>query len=272
MTLLQIKSHGHERGTTSRKRVCPGGFSGRADTAQRGAELRDKTERYRRKPSRGEPPRRARAGKRRERSPSTQHGKAQHSMARHNTARHTMAQHSPARLRPAPRRPHSRSAAPARRPPHGPRSLEMVQGVNAAGGLPVPAAHPAPGAAKHAGGARRGLIASWPRGDDRRRPRKELNGADGHRRAPAAVRMRGREHAGNRSSERTAAPGGHRAAPSGGECGHRAPSCRAAGKLRSEAPAACGARRGVLRAAASPQSSVGGKNVNKQRRHRPTGR
>lgn len=32
--------------------------------------------------------------------------------------------------------------------------LQVVQGVDAAGGLPVPAAHPAAGAAEHAGGGR----------------------------------------------------------------------------------------------------------------------
>lgn len=37
-------------------------------------------------------------------------------------------------------------------PPGPPLSLEVVQGVDAAGGLPVPAAHPAAGAAEHGGG------------------------------------------------------------------------------------------------------------------------
>lgn len=52
--------------------------------------------------------------------------------------------HSPATLRPH-RRPEPAAA---------PHSLQVVQGVDAAGGLPVPAAHPAAGAAEHAGGGR----------------------------------------------------------------------------------------------------------------------
>lgn len=54
--------------------------------------------------------------------------------------------HSPATRRPH-RRPETETAA-------APRSLQVVQGVDAAGGLPVPAAHPAAGAAEHAGGGR----------------------------------------------------------------------------------------------------------------------
>lgn len=63
-------------------------------------------------------------------------------------------------LRPPPR---TRPARPSQLPPSArpaPRLLEMVQGVDAAGGLPVPAAHPAAGAAEHAGGER--LL--WPAG------------------------------------------------------------------------------------------------------------
>lgn len=56
-----------------------------------------------------------------------------------------------ARDRPQP----PRLSFPSQLPPSprpAPRLLEMVQGVDAAGGLPVPAAHPAPGAPEHAGG------------------------------------------------------------------------------------------------------------------------
>lgn len=173
VTLLQIKSHGHERGTTSRKRVCPGGVPGRADTAaaQRGAELRDKntvvTHGTPAEGSRHEGHGRESAGSAASQHSTAQHGTTQHSTAHRGTTQHGAAQHGsdPPRAAPTaaeplpPAVPDPLTAAPSS---GGPHSLEVVQGVNAAGGLPVPAAHPAPGAAEHAGGARRGLSPHGP--------------------------------------------------------------------------------------------------------------
>lgn len=138
VTLLQIKSHGHERGTTSRKRVCPGGVPGRADTAaaQRGAELRDKntvvTHGTPAEGSRHEGHGRESAGSAASQHSTTQHSTAQHSTAQHGTthrgtthrgtAQHNTARHSTAPIRPAPPpQPQRRSRPPARRPrsPHG---------------------------------------------------------------------------------------------------------------------------------------------------------
>lgn len=102
VTLLQIKSHGHERGTTSRKRVCPGGVPGRADTAaaQRGAELRDKntvvTHGTPAEGSRHEGHGRESAGSAASQHSTAQHGTTQHSTARHNTSRRGTTQHGAA--------------------------------------------------------------------------------------------------------------------------------------------------------------------------------
>ena len=134
VTLLQIKSHGHERGTTSRKRVCPGGVPGRADTAaaQRGAELRDKntvvTHGTPAEGSRHEGHGRESAGSAASQHSTTQHSTAQHNTAQHGTthrgtAQHNTARHSTAPIRPAPPpQPQSRSRPPSPIPSRPPRA------------------------------------------------------------------------------------------------------------------------------------------------------
>lgn len=144
------------------------------------------------------------------------------------------------RASPQPRRP--RLSFPSQLPPSlrpAPRLLEVVQGVDAAGGLPVPAAHPAAGAAEHAGAGRflqpaglYGFIA--PRGrasEGRAAPGRAETGNEPQRRQPPAhtsAKAHARAgHSGKHgpalrpgSAARTASPSRHRG---GAAVCHRGP-------------------------------------------------